>query len=206
MQRHIAYDIGAAGVTRALADALSAPAILSNFSRMVIDPNRGLDDPTLLMKLYDGTVIPTNRTANEVEKTRRVDAFYTPYHNALTELAAQQDDTVIIAIHSFTPQLNGRALRPWHIGILHQFDDRLSNPLLSLLRSEGDLCVGDNEPYAGHLPGDAVDRHALQTGRANVLIELRSDLIETPYQQITWAKRLAPILTLALIQMEAQDA
>ena len=206
MQRHIAYDVGAAGVTRALADALNAPALLSNFSRMVIDPNRGLDDPTLLMKLYDGTVIPTNRTANKVEKTRRINAFYAPYHNALTELAARQNDTVIIAIHSFTPQLNGRAPRPWHIGVLHQFDDRLSNPLLSLLNGEYDLCVGDNEPYAGHLPGDAVDRHALQTGRANVLIELRSDLIETPYQQITWAKRLAPILTLALIQMEAQDA
>ncbi|WP_144055475.1 N-formylglutamate amidohydrolase [Octadecabacter antarcticus] len=206
MQRHIAYDVGAAGVTWALADALNAPAILSNFTRMVIDPNRGLDDPTLLMKLYDGTIIPANRAADEVEKARRVDAFYAPYHAALTELAARQDDTVIIAIHSFTPQLNGRPARPWHIGILHAFDDRLSDPLLALLQSEDDLCVGDNEPYAGHLPGDAVDRHALQMGRANALIELRSDLIETSDQQIVWAKRLAPILTQALIQMEAKDA
>jgi predicted N-formylglutamate amidohydrolase len=206
MQRHIAYDVGAAGVSRALADALNAPAVLSNFSRLVIDPNRGLDDPTLLMKLYDGTVIPANRTASEVEKARRVDAFYAPYHNALTKLAERQNNTVIIAIHSFTPQLNGRAARPWHIGILHQFDDRLSDPLLSLICSEDDLCVGNNEPYAGHLPGDSIDRHALQMGRANALIELRSDLIETPCQQITWAKRLAPILTQALIQMETQDA
>ncbi len=205
MGRHIAYDIGAAGVTRALADALNAPAILSNFSRMVIDPNRGLDDPTLLMKLYDGTVIPTNAKADAVEKARRVDAFYMPYHNAYAELAARQDDTVVIAVHSFTPRLNGRSPRPWHIGILHEFDDRLSNPLLALLRDEPDLCVGDNEPYAGHLPGDAVDRHALQKGRANALIELRNDLIETPEQQTAWANRLAPILTEALNRMDANN-
>jgi predicted N-formylglutamate amidohydrolase len=89
---------------------------------------------------------------------------------------------------------------------LHQFDDRLSDPLLDLLRDEDDLYVGDNEPYSGHLPGDSVDRHALQMGRANALIELRSDLIETPDQQIAWANRLAPILTQALIQMEDVDA
>ena len=206
MQRHIAYDIGAAGVTRALADALDAPAVLSNFSRMVIDPNRGLDDPTLLMKLYDGSVIPANRNADIVEKARRVDAFYSPYHSAYAELAARQDDTVIVAIHSFTPRLNGRAPRPWHIGVLHAFDDRLSNALLALLNDEDDLCVGDNEPYAGHLPGDAIDRHALQTGRANTLIEVRSDLIETADQQVAWANRLAPVLTKALTQMEATDA
>lgn len=206
MNRHIAFDVGAAEVTRALADALDAPAILSNFSRLVIDPNRGLDDPTLLMKLYDGSVIPANRTADQIEKARRVDAFYTPYHTALADLAARQDDTVIIAVHSFTPQLAGRPPRPWHIGILHAFDDRFSTPLLDLLNNEPDLCVGDNEPYAGHLPGDAIDRHALQTGRANALIELRSDLIETPQQQSTWAHRLAPILSAALARMEAKDA
>ena len=136
MERHIAYDIGAAGVSTALADALNAPAILSNFSRMVIDPNRGLDDPTLLMKLYDGSVIPANRDADIIEKARRVDAFYTPYHDALAGLAARQDNTIIIAMHSFTPQLNGRPPRPWHIGILHALDDRLSDPLLDLLHAE----------------------------------------------------------------------
>ena len=95
---------------------------------------------------------------------------------------------------------------PWHIGVLHAFDDRLSNALLTLLNNEVDLCVGDNEPYPGHLPGDAIDRHALQTGRANTLIELRSDLIETADQQVAWAERLAPILSDALIQMEISDA
>lgn len=206
MQRHIAYDPGAAGVTRALADLLGAPAVLSNFSRLVIDPNRGLDDPTLLMRLYDGSVIPANRHADAAEKARRVDAFYMPYHKALADMAARQEDTVIVAVHSFTQKLNGRAFRPWHIGILHEGDDRLSDPLLALLRAEADLCVGDNEPYAGHLPGDAVDRHALQTGRPNALIELRQDLIETPEQQTAWAKRLAPILSRALTMMETTNA
>lgn len=203
MNRHIAYDLGAAGVSRALADALDAPAILSNFSRLVIDPNRGLDDPTLLMKIYDGSVIPANRDADVVEKARRVDAFYTPYHTALSELAARHDETIVIAVHSFTPRLNGRRPRPWHIGILHAFDDRFSDPLLDLLHAEDDLCVGDNEPYAGHLPGDSIDRHALQPGRANALIEIRHDLIETPAQQQAWGARLAPILTQAKHRMEA---
>ncbi len=206
MERHIAYDIGAAGVTRALADALDAPAILSGFSRMVIDPNRGLNDPTLLMKLYDGSVIPTNRDADHVEKARRIEAFHAPYHHALAELAARQDDTIIVAIHSFTPQLNGRPPRPWHIGILYHSDARLSDPLLDILRAEDDLCVGDNEPYVGHLPGDAVDRHALQMGRANTLIEVRNDLIETEADQIAWAKRLALFLTQALSRMDTADA
>ena len=192
------------GPTPGRRDALDAPAVLSNFSRLVIDPNRGLDDPTLLMKLYDGTVIPANRDADEVEKARRVDAFYTPYHKALADLAARRDDTVIIAVHSFTPRLNGRPPRPWHVGILHAFDDRFAGPLLDLLRAKDDLCVGDNEPYAGHLPGDSIDRHALQTGRANALIEVRNDLIKTPDQQAAWGARLAAILSAALVQMDAQ--
>lgn len=206
MNRHIAYDVGAAGVARALADALDAPAILSNFSRLVIDPNRGVDDPTLLMKLYDGSVIPANRDADEQEKARRVDAFHSPYHAALAELAARQNDTVIVSIHSYTPQLNGRPPRPWHVGVLYAYDARLSQPLMATLDKEPDITVGDNEPYAGHLPGDAIDRHALQTGRHNTLIEIRNDLIETPDAQTAWGQRLAPILVDALTQTEAAHA
>jgi predicted N-formylglutamate amidohydrolase len=178
MGRHIAYDIGAAGVTRHLADLLGAPAILSRFSRLVIDPNRGEDDPTLIMRLYDGTIVPGNRHLDEGERERRLDTYHRPYHAAYAELAARRADTIIVAIHSFTPRLQGRTPRPWHVGILHAgWDQRLSRPLLDLLRAEPDLCVGDNQPYAGHLPGDAIDRHALIPGRPNALIELRHDLI-----------------------------
>ncbi len=199
MARHIASDVGAAGLTRALAAELNAPAILSRFSRLVIDPNRGQDDPTLLMQLYDGTIIPGNRHAGPAELAQRMERLYQPYHTALASLAGQRDDTVICAIHSFTPQLRGRLPRPWHVGVLYShLDDRLARPLIKRLCNEPDLCIGDNEPYAGHLPGDAIDQHALLPGRLNVLIELRQDLIADTAGQVYWAKRLAPILTAAL--------
>ncbi|OWU85461.1 N-formylglutamate amidohydrolase [Oceanicola sp. 22II-s10i] len=198
MARHIAYDVGAAGVTAELAKALDGPAILSNFSRLVIDPNRGEDDPTLLMKLYDGSIIPANRHAGREELERRLEACYRPYHGALAALAARRTDTVLVSVHSFTPQLRGKPKRPWQIGVLYAADDRLARVLMERLRQEPDLTVGDNEPYTGHLPGDAVDRHALRHGRPNVLIELRNDLIGTPEDQKAWALRLAPMLKEAL--------
>lgn len=194
MGRHIAYDVGAAGVTRRLAERLNAPAIYSTFSRLVIDPNRGEDDPTLLMKLYDGTVIPGNRHADAAERERRLDLFYRPYHRAVAELAARRDDTVIIAIHSFTPRLIGRPPRPWQIGVLHAMEGAFAPQLIDRLRQEPDLFIGDNEPYSGYLAGDSIDRHALAHGRPNALIELRHDLIAEPADQVAWADRLAPIL------------
>lgn len=193
MDRHIAYDVGAAGVTLELARLLNSPAILSNFSRLVIDPNRGEDDPTLLMKLYDGTIIPGNRHADAAEIQKRLDLCYRPYHRALAELAARPG-MVLLSIHSFTRQLDGRPPRPWEVGVLHAHDQRLSKPLIAALSAQGGAPVGDNEPYGGHLPGDAVERHALDHGRPNVLIELRNDLIRDPDHQRHWAGKLAPVL------------
>lgn len=205
MARHIAYDPGAAGLTLALAETLDAPAILSDFSRLVIDPNRGEDDPTLLMKLYDGTIIPGNRQADAAERERRLDGLYRPYHAAYAALAARRPDTVVIAIHSFTPCLRGRAPRPWQVGVLYShLDDRLSRALIARLEAEPDLCVGDNEPYTGHLPGDAIDRHALRMGRHNTLIELRNDLIADEAAQRDWAARLAPLIRAALDDVTAK--
>jgi predicted N-formylglutamate amidohydrolase len=192
MSRHIAFDPGAAGVTLALAKALNSPAILSDFSRLVIDANRAEDDPTLIMRLYDGTIIPANRHITQDQIEQRLTRLYRPYHQALESLAQTR---TLIAIHSFTPCLRARAPRPWHIGILHShLDSRLSIPLIARLRQEPDLCVGDNEPYLGHLPGDSIDQHALSKGRQNTLIEIRNDLIQTPAQQHHWAHRLASIL------------
>lgn len=198
MNRHIAYDIGAAGVAQALGVLLDGPVICSNFSRLVIDPNRGSDDPTLLMKLYDGTIIPANRHAGPDELEQRLAACYRPYHKALNGLMTLRKDPILLSIHSFTPQLKNRPKRPWEIGILYADDDRLARALMEVLSHESDLTVGDNEPYLGHLPGDAVDTHALKHGHLNVLIELRNDLIETEAQQIAWANRLAPLLEKAL--------
>jgi predicted N-formylglutamate amidohydrolase len=199
MARHIAWDVGAAGLARAMGDRLDSPVILSDFSRLVIDPNRGEDDPTLVMQLYDGTIIPANRHISAAAVEERLDRLYRPYHDAYRHIAARRDDTVILAIHSFTPCLKGRPPRPWHVGVLYShLDERLSRPLITRLIAETDLCIGDNEPYAGHLPGDAIDRHALAKGRHNTLIEVRNDLIGTAAQQAHWAGRLAPILTATL--------
>ncbi|WP_374435106.1 N-formylglutamate amidohydrolase [Tabrizicola sp.] len=196
MARHIAWDVGAAGVASQLGRRLDSPVILSDFSRLVIDPNRGEDDPTLVMQLYDGTIIPANRHIGPEGVEERLDRLYRPYHAAYARLAALRPDRVIVAVHSFTPCLRGRAPRPWHVGVLYShLDERFSKPLIARLMAETDLCIGDNEPYSGHLPGDAIDRHALRLGRHNTLIEVRNDLIGTAEHQAHWAARLAPILT-----------
>jgi len=198
MERHIAYDQGAYGVAQELGILLDAPVIAANFSRLVIDPNRGEDDPTLLMKLYDGSIIPGNRTADAAERERRLDLCYRPYHRELARLAALPH-AVIVSMHSFTRQLRGRPARPWQIGVLYPEDDRFARPLIDVLSDEPDLTVGDNEPYTGHLPGDAIDKHASAHGRPNALIELRNDLIADHAQQRDWAARLAPMLQQALV-------
>ena len=202
MARHIAYDIGARGLALELGRLLDSPVVASRFSRLVVDPNRGEDDPTVLMKLYDGTIIPANRDADEAEKERRLAAFHRPYHAEVARLAACRGDSAILAVHSFTPQLKGRAPRPWQVAVLHSpQDDRLAQTFLGRLAAEPDLCVGDNEPYAGHLAGDSIHRHALLPGRPNLLIELRNDLIATEADQAAWAARLAPMLESALAEV-----
>ncbi|EPX79595.1 N-formylglutamate amidohydrolase [Salipiger mucosus] len=198
MARHIAYDVGALGVARALAEGLDAPLVWADFSRLVIDPNRGEDDPTLLMRLYDGSVIPRNRDAGHAERERRLEAYHRPYHAAIERTIGGREDVAIVSVHSFTRQLRGRPTRPWHIGILHAWDRRLSDPLIARLDAEPDLTVGRNHPYPGHLPGDAIDRHALRHGRNNTLIEVRNDLIETEQAQAHWGQRLAPPIAAAL--------
>ena len=120
MTRHIAYDLGARGVTLGLAERLGAGAVLSTWSRLVIDPNRGEDDPTLVMKLYDGSIVPANRDVGPEEVARRIDAYHRPYHAAvdaaLDAVIAGGQRPVLVSIHSFTPQFRGRDWRPWHVG------------------------------------------------------------------------------------------
>lgn len=205
MARHIAYDPGAAGVSIRLAENLGAPVVLSNFSRLVIDPNRGEDDPTLVMRLYDGTIIPGNRHVDADEIERRLGLCYRPYHQTVARMAGRREDTVIISVHSFTPQFKHRPPRPWHIGLLFADDERLSRPLINLLRQEPGLVVGANQPYSGHLEGDTIDTHAIKSGRQNTLIEIRNDLIQQDQQQTAWADRLARLLPKALEQAEAEE-
>ncbi len=199
MARHIAWDVGAAAVTRLMAAEMQAHALLSRFSRLVIDPNRGQDDPTLLMKLYDGSIIPANRHADAAEVERRKALFYTPYHNAITKridgMQANGLTPHLISIHSFTPQFRGRALRPWDVGILWDKDARLAVPLIKALENEDGLIVGDNQPYSGQLQGDCMYQHGTVRGLPHVLIEVRNDLISEEEGQQAWATRLARLLS-----------
>lgn len=198
MGRHIAYDVGAAGVSLRLGDMLGAPVVLSNYSRLVIDPNRGLDDPTLVMRIYDQSIVPGNRRISDLDIAERVEACYRPYDDEVARIASRREDTVIISIHSFTPQLRGRPPRPWHIGLLFANDARLSIPLARELEACGDLCIGLNEPYSGALHGDTLDRHAVRQGRQHTLLEVRNDLIAHDAGQEAWAARLAAALPPAL--------
>ncbi|MEM6422988.1 MAG: N-formylglutamate amidohydrolase [Pseudomonadota bacterium] len=215
MRRHIAYDVGARGVALAVARSLGAGAVLSRFSRLVIDPNRGEDDPTLIMKLYDGTIIQGNRYAGPAERKRRLDAYYRPYHAAVTaaidEIEGAGHVPILISIHSFTPQLRGRPMRPWHIGVLWDQDGRIAEPLLAALAEETGpgglpLCVGDNEPYSGELKHDCMNRHGTQRGLPHVLIELRHDLIHDAAGQQAWAEVLTRSLVQALHRLEPAAA
>lgn len=208
LQRHIGYDIGAAGVTRMLAHRLGCPAVLSRFSRLLIDPNRGEDDPTLVMRLSDGAVIPGNRHADAAEIERRLALFHRPYHDAITaEIEAALAAgivPVLLSIHSFTPVWRGVA-RPWHAAVLWDSDPRFTRELIETLRAPGDLIVGDNEPYDGALRGDCLFRHATLRGLANTLLEIRQDLIAEVEGQRAWADRLAGLLPALLARPELHE-
>lgn len=210
LQRHIAYDIGAAWLTRRLAHLLGAPAILSTFSRLLIDPNRGADDPTLVMRLSDGAIVPGNSGVDADEVERRRERYWRPYRDAVAEavdaMGATGHAPVVVSIHSFTPNWRGAA-RPWKVGILWDLDPRLPAPLLQALAAESDLApaqeaIGDNEPYDGALEGDTIDDIATARGLANALIEVRQDLIATEQAASAWAERLARLLKPILVRPE----
>jgi predicted N-formylglutamate amidohydrolase len=204
LARHIAYDIGAAELTRALAGRLGAPALLTNVSRLLIDPNRGADDPTLVMRISDRALIPGNARIDEAEIERRRRLYWAPYRRAIDATTARMraagKPPALISIHSFTPVWRGRT-RPWQAAALWDCDDRLAAPFIARLRAQG-LTIGDNEPYDGALRGDTMFDHATLPGLAPLLIEVRQDLIATPAGVAQWAARLAPVLAECLAAPE----
>ncbi|MDF1607901.1 N-formylglutamate amidohydrolase [Hoeflea sp. YIM 152468] len=196
--RHIAYDIGVEDVTRGLCARLGVPGVLGCFSRLLIDPNRGEDDPTLIMKLSDGMVIPANHPLSADERERRLNHYHRPYHDAVGSVIAETwrksgKPPLVISLHSFTPSWKGVA-RPWHAGVLWDTDPRAVHPLINALSADPELIVGDNEPYDGALRGDTMHRHCSMTGLAHALLEIRQDLIAYPADVETWVSRLTPIL------------
>jgi predicted N-formylglutamate amidohydrolase len=211
LERHIAYDIGAAWATRRLAQRLRAPAVLSTFSRLLIDPNRGADDPTLVMRISDGAIVPGNARIDAAEIERRRRLYWAPYRAAVEStvqaMLATRAAPAILSVHSFTPAWRG-APRPWKIGILWDCDPRLPRPLLDALAREPDLApseIGDDEPYAGALAGDTIDAIATSRGLSNVLIELRQDLVATREGAEAWADRLARLIAPLIAPPEARE-
>ena len=201
LARHIGWDIGAAGVTSALAGLLDATAILQTYSRLVIDCNRRPGHPTSVAPISDGTMVPGNQGAPPPWLAARIDEIFNPYHAAIaTEIEARLArgaPPIVLAVHSFTPVMAGDA-RIWQAGVLHNHDPRLALALLALLRAEG-LTVGDNEPYALSDDSDyTIPVHAERRGLLNLELEIRQDLIATPQGQKNWAALLARLLPAAL--------
>ena len=201
LTRHIAWDIGIAEVTKRLAERLEAPAMLSHFSRLIVDPNRRADNPTLIPEISDGVIVPGNRGLTPEQREARLETFFRPYHAAISDqldsMLATGTAPVLVSMHSFTPVMKGEE-RPWEIGILWNRDPRLPQPLMARLRAEG-LTVGDNLPYSGaDEHGYTQHTHGDRRGLANVLIEVRQDLIDTHQGAADWADRLGAALAAVL--------
>ncbi len=196
--RHIAWDIGIGAVGRELSQLLNAAVILQTYSRLVIDCNRDPNVASSIPEISENTEIPGNRSLDEAERAARVDAVFRPYHNAigaaLDRRATAKRATALVALHSFTPVFKGVA-RPWHVAVLFNRDPRLAHALAELLRAEGDLMVGENEPYrVSDLTDYTVPVHGERRGLPHVEIEIRQDLITDPAGQRQWAERLARLL------------
>ena len=192
LAQHIAWDIGAAQVTRLLATRLDAPAVLGGYSRLVVDCNRAPGDPTSIAEVSDGIVIPGNQDVDDALADARLNAVFWPYHHAITQALAhrwrhgQGRAPALIAIHSFTPTMNGFE-RPWQLGVLWNRDPRLAEPLIARFRANPELCVGDNEPYSGRDVGFTMNTHGGAAGLPHVEVEIRQDLIADEQGCECWA-------------------
>ncbi len=220
--RHIAWDIGVAGIGARLAGTLEAALVAQSYSRLVIDCNRTPGHSTSIAPRSDSTEVPGNRALTDQARAARVREIFVPYHAAIARLLdmrlAAGQDSVLVALHSFTPRLApGRAdrpsgdtasgQRPWHAGVLHNHDPRFGLILRDLLRTEGDLVVGDNEPYAlSDLDDYTVPVHGEQRGLPHAEIEIRQDLIGDADGEARWAGRLARLLPQAWARYRADHA
>ena len=198
LARHIAWDIGAAGVTEALSEIFDAPAILSNTSRLVIDCNRHLDAADLIPEVSDGTVIPGNLHLDKAARADRIERWFHPYHDAvesvLLEREARGAQSIAVSIHSMTPSLAGQP-RPWQIALSSHLDRSLADAVLAALRRPGDIAVGDNQPYDLDPEMDfSIPFHALRRRLPHLQVEFRQDEIPDAATQRRWALRFAQAL------------
>lgn len=206
--RHIAWDIGIAGLGRFMADALDAALIRQNYSRLVIDCNRPLDAASSIPAISESTDIPGNAGLTDADKAARANAIFHPYHDRIeAELERRRQSgrtTALISLHSFTPVFKGET-RPWHAAVLYNRDPRFALRLLALLNAEKEFTVGENVPYTVSDASDyTIPVHAERRGLHHVLIEIRQDLIADESGQRDWALRLARLLPLAYRDYESK--
>jgi predicted N-formylglutamate amidohydrolase len=191
---HIAVDIGAAALTRSLAERLGAPAILARFSRLVVDLNREADEPSVIAASSDGYPIPGNEALSDAERKARITLYWKPYHALLDATIAASHPTLLVGIHSFTPRLASRPeeKRPWQVGILYNEDARAAEVAIPLLRARG-VVTGDNEPYSGRMLNASMNRHAEARRIPYLGFEVRQDLIADEDGARRWAETLADV-------------
>jgi predicted N-formylglutamate amidohydrolase len=194
LARHIAWDIGAAGVARELTYLLDSTAILCGTSRLVVDCNRHPGAVDLIPEVSDGTAIPGNRNLTEQAKHSRIDRWFTPYHNEIEAVLDARVKPLVLSIHSMTPVLAG-VPRPWQISLSSHTDRSIVDPLLAALRRPGDITVGDNQPYDLDPAFDySVPFHAMRSHLPYLQIEFRQDEVADAKGQAAWARRLAAAL------------
>ncbi|WP_028880264.1 N-formylglutamate amidohydrolase [Terasakiella pusilla] len=197
---HIGWDIGAAGVTQYISEKLNSPAVLCNYSRLVIDCNRQPGDPTSIPQVSDGIVVPGNQNLSEEQQVQRTEGVFWPYHHAITEVGAhlwrKGKAPALFSIHSFTPELMSRHEdRPWHVAILWKRDPRLAAPMIEILSRKTGLRVGDNVPYSGWEDAYCIDMHGAAPGLPYCAIEIRQDLINTDDGVREWGEILCDALS-----------
>ncbi len=202
LDTHIALDIGARQVAIQLSRLFDAPLILARYSRLVIDLNRHLDDPTLIADQSDHVPVPGNRNLGEADRKQRIDRFFYPYHKRYGELVSdmigRHRDPVIISVHSFTPSMDGFD-RPWHFGVLHDPGDALARRLLAAFAKFPDRIIGDNQPYHANDPrGYANQVHANDRGVSMAMLEIRQDLITRAQDQVDIANLVYEALNSAI--------
>ena len=201
LERHIAWDIGAAGVARELSARLDAPLVLQRYSRLVVDCNRAPGAADFVPEISEGTVIPGNRDLGDAALDARAAEIFHPYHDRIHDLLDERIAAgrvvVVVSVHTCTPVFHG-VHRPWHVGVMYEHDDRLAREMLALLREEGEeaaLEVGDNEPYFMTSDKDySMPRHGQGRGILHAGFEIRQDLVENEAGQSEWAARMERVL------------
>ena len=202
LERHIAWDIGALAVARKLSGRLDATLISQTYSRLVIDCNRQVHSSGAIVAISEETEIPGNRNLSRAEIDARIGEIHRPYQECIAALLDSREAPMLIDVHSFTPVFKGLA-RPWHVGLLHGPDDRaFSDIVYKQISGDGDLQVGDNEPYKTDMDDDyTIPIHGVARGIVNVELEIRQDLITGEAGQEEWAGRLEGWLTAALARL-----